>query len=227
MPAIMSTSGFATRPGTDVAPMWWIPPSSQAPRRSSSRSRSAWKRRGQSGSYGTTRISELGPDDLNDPAAVSLAVELEEHHALPGPEAELAVPHRNGLAGGPAQHRPAVRVPVPEVHVLGADVLGAAGPGVVRVVGLARHEPLEQVREVLEEAALELVHAHAARRVGGGDAGDPIDDPALPDRFAHLFRDVADGQTAGRSKLSLVLEDLHRTLTLLRGRPRECGQRLL
>src|SRR5204862_119745 len=82
----------------------------------------------------------------------------------------------------------------------------------------ARHEPLEHVREVLEEAALELVHAHAARRVRRVDAGDPVDDAALPDRLAHLFRDVTDGQTAGRSKLSLVLEDLHRTLTLLRGR---------
>src|ERR671931_146989 len=103
---------------------------------------------------------------------------------------------------------------VAEIHVLGADVLGAAVPIVVRVIGLARHESLEQVREVLEEAALELVHAYTARRVGRVDARDPVDDPTLPDRFAHLFRDVADGQTAGRSKLSLVLEDLHRTLTL-------------
>src|ERR1051325_1266691 len=197
-----------------------MPPSSQGSSTRSSEARSPSKRRGHSGSYGTTRIRELRADDLDDPAPVSLAVELEEHHALPGPEAELAVPHRNRFARGPEQHRHAVRVSVPEVHVLRADVLRAAVPVVVRVVRLARHEPLEQVREVLEEAALELVHAHAACRVRRVDAGDPVDDPALPDGLAHLFRDVTDGQTAGRSKLWLGLEDLHVTLTLLCGRPR-------
>src|SRR5437773_6029042 len=150
-----------------------------------------------------------GPDDLDDPTAIPLAVELEEHHALPGAEAELAVAHRDRLARRPEQHRHAVRVPVAEVHVLRADVLGAAVPVVVRVVGLARHEPLEHVREVLEEAALELVHAHAARRVRRVDAGDAVDDPALPDGLAHLLGDISDGQATGGSKLSLVLEDLH------------------
>src|SRR5438094_1023383 len=85
-------------------------------------------------------------DDLNDPAAVALAVELEEEHALPGAEAELAVAHRDRLAGRPEQHRHAVRVAVAEVHVLFADVLRAPVPVVVRVVALARDEALEQVR---------------------------------------------------------------------------------
>jgi len=40
----------------------------------------------------------LRADDLNDPAAVALAVELEEEHALPGAEAELAVAHGDRLA---------------------------------------------------------------------------------------------------------------------------------
>ena len=34
-------------------------------------------------------------DDLDEPAPVALAVELEEEHALPGAEAELAVAHRD------------------------------------------------------------------------------------------------------------------------------------
>src|SRR5437899_5034085 len=38
---------------------------------------------------------ELGADDLDDPAAVALTVELEEEHALPGAETELAVAHRD------------------------------------------------------------------------------------------------------------------------------------
>jgi hypothetical protein len=40
----------------------------------------------------------LRSDDLDDPAAVALAVELEEEHALPGAEAELAVAHGDRLA---------------------------------------------------------------------------------------------------------------------------------
>src|SRR5947207_6214267 len=86
----------------------------------------------------------LVPDDLNEPAPVALAVELEEEHTLPGSEAELAVADRDRLAGRAEQHGHAVRVAVPEVHVLGADVLGAAIPVVVGVVRLAGHEPLEQ-----------------------------------------------------------------------------------
>src|ERR671930_501742 len=201
----MSTNGFAARPGTEVAPMWWTPPSSHGFKRRSSRARSASNRRGHSGSYATTRISASGPDDLDDPAAIPLAVELEEHHALPGPEAELAVPHRNGLAGGAEQHRHAVRVPVPEVHVLGADVLGAAVPVVVRVVVVARHEPLQEGGEVVEEAALELVHTHATGRVRRVDAGDPVDDATLANGIDDLFGDVANRESAGRAQVPLVL----------------------
>src|SRR5205085_9267532 len=73
-------------------------------------------------------------------------------------------------------------------------------------------EPLQHAREVLEEAALELVHADAARRVRRVDAGDPVGDPALSHDLGDLVRDVADAQTPARPKLALVLEDLHRTL---------------
>ena len=45
------------------------------------------------------RVDPLAPDDLDQPAAVALAVELEEEHTLPGAEAELAVPNRYRLAG--------------------------------------------------------------------------------------------------------------------------------
>src|SRR4051794_2466733 len=50
----------------------------------------------------------LVPDDLDDPAAVALAVELEEEHALPRPEAQLAVAHGDRLAGRAEQHRHAM-----------------------------------------------------------------------------------------------------------------------
>src|SRR5690242_17126222 len=117
----------------------------------------------------------LVTDDLDDPAALALAVELEEEHPLPRAEAELPVTHRNRLARRPEEHRHAVRVTVADLHVLGADVLGAQIPVAVRVVlALRRHESPDEVREVLEEAALELVHADAARRVRGVDAGDAV-----------------------------------------------------
>src|SRR5205823_3590390 len=136
---------------------------------------------------------ELIPNHLNEPAAVALAVELDEEHALPGPEAQLAVAHRNRLTGGPEQHRHAVGVAVPEVHVLGTDVLRALVPVVVRVVRLSRHQALQKLAEVLDEARLELVHANAAGRVGRVDAGDPLDDAAFLDGLVDLVGDVPDG----------------------------------
>src|SRR6266403_3403072 len=97
----------------------------------------------------------LVADDLDEPAPVALAVQLDEEDALPGAELELALAHRHRLAGGAEQHRHAVRVAVALLHVLGADVLGAPVEVVVGVVALGRHEPAEELREVLEEAALE------------------------------------------------------------------------
>src|SRR6187397_2267820 len=104
----------------------------------------------------------LVADDLDDPASLSGAIELHEEDALPGAEAELAVAHRNGLARGPEQHRHAVRMAVRKLDVLGADVLGAPVPVVVRVVLLARDNSTQHAHEVLEEARLELVDPHAA-----------------------------------------------------------------
>src|SRR5690348_6403810 len=158
----------------------------------------------------------LGADDLDDPAAVALAVELQEEHPLPRSEAELALAHGDRLSGGAEQHRHAMRVAIAEIHVLRADVLGAAIPIVVRVVGVARDQALEHVGEVLQEAALELVDAHATRRVRRVDASDPVDDAAFADDLDDLLGDVADRQSAAGSKLRLLLEDLHRSLTLLR-----------
>src|SRR5205085_4840371 len=129
----------------------------------------------------------LVTDDLDEPAPVALAVELDEQHPLPRTERELAVAHGDRLAGRSEQHRHAVRVAVADVHVLWADVLGPAVPIVVRVVRLARDEPPQQLGEVLQEARLELVHAHAARGVGGVDAGDPVDDAAFANNFGNVL----------------------------------------
>src|SRR5881396_1466608 len=149
----------------------------------------------------------LVPDDLDEPAPVALAVELEEEHALPGAEAELAVADRDRLARRAEEHRHAVRMAVADGHVLLADVLGAAIPVVVRVVLVARDERFEQSREVLEEPVLELVDAHAARRVRRVDADDPVAHAALLDRLAAVVGDVPHGETPGRHEPSLVLED--------------------
>src|SRR5262245_29375707 len=107
----------------------------------------------------------LVADDLDDPASIAGAVELHEEDALPGAEAELAVADRNGLAGWAEQHRHAVGVAVAELHVLRADVLGAAVPVVVRVVLLAGNDPAQHADEVLEETRLEFVDPHAAGRM--------------------------------------------------------------
>src|SRR5262245_1192828 len=155
-------------------------------------------------------VATLVPDDLDDPAPVALAVELEEEHALPRAEAELTVSNRNRLAGRTEEHRHAVGVAVPGGHVLLADVLGATIPIIVRVVLVARDEVLEQCREVLEEPVLELVHADAAGRMRRVDADDPVAHAALLDRLGDLVGDVPHGETSGRPEPSLVLEDLHR-----------------
>src|SRR5947209_3323538 len=162
-----------------------ITPQARSPARASSAFRRS--RRGgpsrPSPTVGAAGALRSVSDDLDEPAAIALAVQLEEEHALPGAEAELALADRDRLAGAAEQHGHAVGVAVPEVHVLGADVLGAAIPVVVCVVRLGRNEPLEQAGEVLQEAALELVHPDAARGVGRVDARDPVAHPARADGF--------------------------------------------
>ena len=74
--------------------------------------------------------------------------------------------------------------PFADFLVLLADVLGAAVPVVVRVVRLVRDQPAQERAEVLEHAALVLVHAHAARRVRRVDAADAVDDARLADDLA-------------------------------------------
>src|SRR4051794_13485792 len=78
-------------------------------------------------------VRRLVPYDLYEPAPVALAVELEEEPPLPRAEAESAVANGPRFARRAKQHRHAVRVPIAEVHVLRADVLGALVPVVVRV----------------------------------------------------------------------------------------------
>ena len=103
---------------------------------------------------------------------------------------------------------------VADVHVLGADVLGALVPIVVGVVRLAGDETAEELREVLEKSRLELVHANAASGVWGVDARDPVGHGARADRVDHLVGDVTDAQAAGGANLGLALKDLHRRLFL-------------
>ena len=98
---------------------------------------------------------------------------------------------------------------VADLHVLGADVLGAPVPVVVRVVVLGRDQALQHRSEIFEEAALPLVHAHRARRVRRVDAADAIRDAALADCFADLVGDVGNGETTGSAKTDLALERLH------------------
>ncbi len=121
-------------------------------------------------------------------------------------------PSRTGIdsPAGPHQHRHAVRVAVRGLHVLLGHVLGAPVPVVVRVVVLGRDEPPEQDREVLEEAALVLVHAHRAGRVRRVDAAHAVADAALADRLLHLLGDVRHREPARRPEVRLSMEGLHR-----------------
>src|SRR5262245_206704 len=158
-------------------------------------------------------FAALIADDLDDPAPVALAVELDEEHTLPRAEAELAVANRDRLARRAEQHRHAVRVPVADVHVLRADVLGAPVPVVVRVVvALGRDEPAEQRGEVLEKAALELIDADAAGRLSRVAARDAGTDAALLHRSRDVVGDVEHGESAGGAEAPLLLEHLHRAI---------------
>src|SRR6185503_21333615 len=105
-----------------------------------------------------TSVSALRADDLAQPAPRARAVELDEEDALPRAEAELALADRDRLAGGAEDHGHAMRVAVRLLHVLLADVLGAAVPVVVGVVRLVGDEPAEERPEVLEHAPLVFVH---------------------------------------------------------------------
>ena len=99
--------------------------------------------------------------------------------------------------------------PFPNSHVLLADVLRAAVPVVVRVVGVVRDQPAQQGGEVLEHAALELVDADAAGRVRRVDGADAVDDAGLGDDRLDLVGDVGDMEAASCPELALALEDLH------------------
>jgi hypothetical protein len=151
----------------------------------------------------------LVADDLDEPAAVARAIELDEEDPLPGAEAKLAVAHGDRLAGGAEQHGHAMRMAVAELHVLGAHVLSAPVPVVVRVVLLARNEPAEHPDEVVEEARFEFVHAHHARRVRRVHARDAVVDAALGNALSDFVGDVADLEATPRSQTALLLEDLH------------------
>src|SRR5881409_1445482 len=91
-------------------------------------SRNVWPCRSVAHSPRELKVSKGASTRGVAPAPVALAVELEEEHALPGAEAELAVADRDRLAGRAEEHRHAVRVAVPDGHVLLADVHGAAIP---------------------------------------------------------------------------------------------------
>src|ERR1043165_858931 len=93
-----------------------------ARRRCSRRRCRAWRRPWRPTWTPASPASALSPDDLDAPAPVGLAVELDEEHALPGSELQLAVTHGHRLASGAEQHGHAVRVAVPLIHVLGTDV---------------------------------------------------------------------------------------------------------
>src|SRR5260221_4196076 len=174
----------------------------------------AWPSAASSRRSRRPRSRALRPYDLADPAARARAVELDEEHALPGAEAQLAVADRDRLARRAEDHRHAVGVAVRLLFVFLADVFRAAIPIVVRVVRLVRHETAQQRAEVLEHAALVLVDAHTAGRVGGVDAADPIDDTGLANDFRDLGGDVGDVQAAAGLELTLRLEHLHRRRSL-------------
>src|SRR5688500_10717222 len=96
-------------------------------------------------------------------------------------------------------------VAVPELHVLRADVLGAAVPVVVRVVLLARDEAAQHADEVLEEAGLELVQAHTAGCVRRVAARDAVPDAAHGDAVSDVVGDVADLEAPSGAQAALKL----------------------
>ena len=148
-------------------------------------------------------------DDLDEPAPVALAVELEEQHPLPRAEAELAVAHRDRLAGRAEQHRHAVRVAVAELHVLLADVLGAAIPVVVRVVVLGRHESLAASPRSPRGTRARTRSPAPSRSCAASTRSRSRRGPRSRGRPRDLLRDVGDRETAGCAELHLALERLH------------------
>ena len=109
--------------------------------------------------------------------------------------------------------------PVRLLHVFLADVLGAVVPVVVRVVGLVRHEPAEQRAEVLEHAALVLVHPDAARRVRRIDRADAVLDAGLANDLRDIVGDVGEMPAPVVVNAPFGLEHLHR-LASVTGRRR-------
>src|SRR5215212_887629 len=126
---------------------------------------------------GVARYGGALADGGQRPTAGRRAVEAEQKYPLPSSKAELRIPERNLFRPGTDQE-PDEALPVAE---------------------LQRHEPSEQILEVLEKTCLSLVHADDARLVSGRDVGDPVAMVVACELVGDVVRNVDHGQRGQRA----------------------------
>ena len=95
------------------------------------------------------------------------AVQLDQEHALPGAQKQLAVADRHALAAAQEKLQ-AMRVAIRAL--VGVHVLGAHAEVVVAVVGVRRRELGQEAAQVLEQQRLVLLDTHR----GGGVAHEHL-----------------------------------------------------
>lgn len=124
------------------------------------------------------------------PIAVTVTPQLDEEHSLPAPKQQLSATDRDRFTSRAEEHRHAPRSSVLDVQRR----------------RVARDQPEQECREVLEQTRLELVDAHAARRMSGVDAGDAGLDPRLTHRGVDFRGDVPRGEARKATRVAFLLD---------------------
>src|SRR5437899_6345797 len=166
---------------------------SPAARSRCSAARLRWRYRTSTSCSGSVSRPTSLTDDLDANLPPPRPIELREDDRLEPAEGEFGVVDPDG-DGPPDQRRAEVRVRVAALTVGHARII-------VAVTAPLRDEPLEEVLQVIDQRALELVDEQGAGRVQRVDQRDADGDGKLLNRIAHALGDIRDlGALVGRQR---------------------------
>src|SRR5437867_1447249 len=152
-----------------------------------------WRYRTSTSCSGSASRPTSLTDDLDANLPPPRPIELREDDRLEPAEGEFGVVDPDG-DGPPDQRRAEVRVRVAALTVGHARII-------VAVAVPLRDEPLDEVLQVVDQGALELVDEQGAGRVQGVDQRDAGGNGELLNRIAHALGDIRDlGALVGRQR---------------------------
>lgn len=136
-------------------------------------------------------------DGDKDFSPVGCATMFEQENALPGSELHLTIDNRHGLTGA-RQDRADMRW-----HII------AAFGTVYEVIGIFRHEAVEEFFQITSRSRIGIFHDdHAATGMLDKHHRRPVQDAASIDLGLHLARDFVQSLSV-RADLKLVVMNAH------------------